>query len=341
MPVQRARSVPAIVASSFLFAATCFAPAAARAEPAILVEYFHPLWSHYFVTAIPAETDALDAGPTSSWQRTGRGFRVETAPGTGLAPVCRFHTAAFAGRGSHFYTADAAECDAVKANPDWTYEGIVFHAIVPDAAGQCAAGQVMVERYFNNGAGGAPNHVYTTDALHRLRLAGAGWVSEGAVFCIPPAHPDAVAQTQLLAGTEWELPDHYLKPQTAPIRIRFLSVPATGSLGGMFESLGMPALPAGVYHHALSGGVFEAYAGFGGFGGFDPLTGTWRIGGLANYEDWPMTSVGWELPSVAGPTVQACTFSADAHFADPSIGLLHPFQPYLRTPCIPVTAVKL
>ena len=55
------------------------------------VEYYNHRLDHYFVSATPAEIDALDLGTPSGWERTGLRFLayVKHAPGT--HPVCRFY----------------------------------------------------------------------------------------------------------------------------------------------------------------------------------------------------------------------------------------------------------
>ena len=41
-------------------------------------------------------------------------------------PVCRFYAK---GPNSHFYTAEAVECAAVKNDPGWTFEGIAYYDV--------------------------------------------------------------------------------------------------------------------------------------------------------------------------------------------------------------------
>ena len=48
------------------------------------------------------------------------------------ATVCRFFSAAFAPKSSHFYTNMPYECDLAKTYPAWTFEGEVFN--IPGAA---------------------------------------------------------------------------------------------------------------------------------------------------------------------------------------------------------------
>ena len=96
------------------------------------------------------------------------------------APVCRFFSARFDPKSSHFDTASAPECVVVKGNADWQFEGDVFHVALPDATGTCASGTQAIYRLYNNGLSGAPNHRFTTDAALRTTMVGEGWTPEGA-----------------------------------------------------------------------------------------------------------------------------------------------------------------
>ena len=158
------------------------------------VEYYNAGFGHYFVTAQADEIAGLDAGAFGgAFVRTGRTFQVHTSAGTALVPVCRFFTTpgTFGARSSHFYTADAAECAGLKANPAWIYEKIAFYVPMPDVAGTCPANSLPVYRMYNNGQTGAPNHRFTTDYATRLAFSPAlNWSHEGdgpvgVGFCAP------------------------------------------------------------------------------------------------------------------------------------------------------------
>lgn len=116
--------------------------------------------------------------------------KVYTDTTPNLAGVCRIFSAAFAPKSSHFYTPDAAECDTVKKNPDWTFEAVVFCMTPADANGGCASGTQPVYRVYDNGQGAAPNHRYTTSLTVRAQMLAAGWVPEGygkdgVIMCAP------------------------------------------------------------------------------------------------------------------------------------------------------------
>jgi hypothetical protein len=145
-----------------------------------LVEYYHATFGHYFVTHIADEIRKLDDGTFVGWSRTGRTINAWSQPAAGSVPVCRFFSAGFAPKSSHFYTSFASECTAVKGNANWSFEGEVFNVALPDGQGTCPAGTVAVYRLYNQGQTGAPNHRFTTDAAVRAQMLAQGWVAEGA-----------------------------------------------------------------------------------------------------------------------------------------------------------------
>jgi hypothetical protein len=178
-------------------------PGAAQGAPsapqATAVEYFNSAFGHYFVTALPAEIAALDAGRFDQWSRTGTSFGVWNG-GAGLDDVCRFFTTAFPPKSSHFYTPDPDECAKVKANPDWTFETIAFNTVRPGIDGGCPAFVAPLYRLYNRGQGGAPNHRYTTSLAVRAGMLQQGWIPEGygdagVIACVLPgvSEPPAIA----------------------------------------------------------------------------------------------------------------------------------------------------
>ncbi len=154
-----------------------------RAAPApglaLAVEFYNPTFAHFFITTNPVEIAKLDSGATPGWQRTGQSFNVYATPATGLAAVCRFFSASFAPKSSHFYAPRGLGCDAVLTNPVWQYEGDVFYTALPNAAGGCPDNNVPVYRLYNNGQGGAPNHRFTTSEVTRADMLRDGYVAEG------------------------------------------------------------------------------------------------------------------------------------------------------------------
>jgi probable HAF family extracellular repeat protein len=144
------------------------------------VEYRHAAFDHYFLTANADEIAKLDGGVFPGWARTGQTIEVHPDAAAGTHPVCRFFSAAFDPKSSHFYTADRDECEKVKADPAWQYEGTAFNIAKPFSYGGCPPDTQPVYRLYNDGKGGAPNHRFTTSLAARLVMIAAGWVSEGA-----------------------------------------------------------------------------------------------------------------------------------------------------------------
>jgi predicted dienelactone hydrolase len=155
------------------------------------VEYYYAAWNMYFVTAIPAEIAALDAGMFAGWQRTGLQFNVYSTTGApaSASTVWRFFSTTFSPKSSHFYTAIVSEYNSLLANPDWQLEGPVFNTPMPATDGTCPAGSIPIYRLYNNGMGGAPNHRFTTDVNVRAQMLAQGWAPEGwgigVGFCSP------------------------------------------------------------------------------------------------------------------------------------------------------------
>lgn len=157
---------------------------------ATAIEYYHQGFDHYFVTTLPNEIAALDSGTTTGWARTGLAFNVYVSGVSGTAAVCRFFSAAFGAKSSHFYTPNASECAIVMGNPDWQFEGQVFNVTLPTgSSGACPPGAQPLYRMYNNGQGGAPNHRYTTDVSARTLMITLGWIPEGdgigVIACVP------------------------------------------------------------------------------------------------------------------------------------------------------------
>lgn len=161
---------------------------------AVAVEYYDRALDHYFITISAAEINDLDTGVHGGWERTGLRFLAYQNPTPGANPVCRFYRTPGFGD-SHFYSASAAECQAVIDHPEtypgWTYEsGNVFYIALPDpVSGACASGTQPIWRFFNQRT---TNHRYTSDHTVRddMRADPATWVPEGygpdsVIMCAP------------------------------------------------------------------------------------------------------------------------------------------------------------
>lgn len=174
-------------------------------DTAPVYEYYHAGFGHYFSTASPGEQHAIETGAIAGWSRVGpqrwwlgeetgyaldRFYGVWVQPGAGRVPLCRFFSAAFAPKSSHFFTAWPGECEAVRRNPHWTFEGVAGYVRLPAPEGSCDEG-IPLYRYYNGGQSGAPNHRYVTGRYDRTAMDGrAGWVAEGATACVAWVRPD-------------------------------------------------------------------------------------------------------------------------------------------------------
>ena len=110
-------------------------------------------------------------------------------------PVCRFYGSPSPGPNSHFYTADAAECDKLKqlqqntpaTEKRWNFEEIAFAIQVPAGESCPSDAPVPVYRLYNKGfeKGKDSNHRFTTDAALYQAMIGQGWAGENIVMCAP------------------------------------------------------------------------------------------------------------------------------------------------------------
>lgn len=156
------------------------------------VEFYSPSNTHYFVTNIPDEIAALDAGVFPGWFRTGEYFLAyaNTIPpdsSGATADVCRFYGKPEAGLNTHFYSSFASECAFVAQTwPSlWIYETSRAFAVAQPAdevpfqvaAGTCYLGTEPVYRLFNNKPD--VNHRYTRSIATRESMLALGWISEG------------------------------------------------------------------------------------------------------------------------------------------------------------------
>ena len=160
------------------------------------VEYYHQDFNHYFVTALPVEIAALDAGVFAGWARSGQSFRVyPTHTYCSAANACRFWSGqTFEPKSSHFYTPYPTECAYLQQQGVWQYEGDAFALVMPAGPagqGNCRPPTQPLYRTYNNGMSGAPNHRYTTDPAVLDAMVAQGWIMEGEaatrVFACVPA----------------------------------------------------------------------------------------------------------------------------------------------------------
>jgi hypothetical protein len=147
-----------------------------------LVEFHNSALDHYFLAYDGAEARGIEAGAAGfGWTRTAQSFR----PG-GTHAVCRFYGTPGVGPNSHFFTIEPGECEQVKRDRGWTYEGLGFYA-TPVQNGTCAAPLKPVHRLYNNRwMHNDSNHRFTTSPDVVAQMQARGWVHEGVVFCAKP-----------------------------------------------------------------------------------------------------------------------------------------------------------
>jgi hypothetical protein len=182
--------------STLLFAAPvlfALAPRPAHAfcigcdEP-IVIEYRNAFTGHYLLLpdGDPEVAFVEGGGAGPGWERTGNDFVSSSLPGT--MPVCRFYSPVF---NTHFYTADAAECELVKHNSDWVYEKTAFPVYLPSPGQGCTTSVFRV--YL------AGDHRYTADAALRDSMLAKGWADEGVAWCAVSGGRNALTTIEVQA----------------------------------------------------------------------------------------------------------------------------------------------
>jgi hypothetical protein len=170
----------------------------AQAQTATVLEFFNGTLGHYFISQGAGEITSVDTGQAGKgWWRTAGAFSAY-ADGSALPanvkPVCRFYAR---GPNSHFYTADAAECEGLRnlergaAQPflGWAYEGVAFYVQVPQG-GICPSATQPIFRSYNQRAGfNDSNHRFTSSAAAHAQMIAQGWADEGIAFCVSAATP--------------------------------------------------------------------------------------------------------------------------------------------------------
>jgi len=169
-------------------------PGTAVAPPGTVpvIEYYNAARDHYFMSADAAEQAYVDRVLASIFQRTGELFYAwidpVLAPLTAL-PVCRFYAAGIIA--SHYFTANAAECQFIIANQGATWmleNSAAFYVLLPDINGNCQAGTLPVYKFFDNREDANQRH--TIDLSVRRAMLNRAWVPQGfgpnhVAFCTP------------------------------------------------------------------------------------------------------------------------------------------------------------
>ena len=157
-------------------------------------EFWNEIIDHYFVAAGQGEIDGILSGAAGpGWHLTGESFKVWPTPPVpngdfiGIGPVCRFYGVPAGGPNSHFFTASTEECEIVKRNGGWFYEGVGFYLRPVGNPRRCPDGTLSVNRAYNNGAArNDSNHRFTTSDSTIREMERKGWTVEGTVMCAQP-----------------------------------------------------------------------------------------------------------------------------------------------------------
>jgi predicted dienelactone hydrolase len=157
------------------------------------MEFYNTILGHYFLAAAQSEIDGILAGVAGpAWELTGQSFKVwpqpPSDPTAGAVPVCRFYGGRNGGPNSHFFTAEASECEQVK-HTGWFYEGIGFYIrpVGPAATERCPFGYLEVNRAYNRRfAQNDTNHRFSTSDSTMAEMARLNWIVEGTVMCARP-----------------------------------------------------------------------------------------------------------------------------------------------------------
>lgn len=158
------------------------AAAALMQDRQLIFEFYNSGANHFFRTGNKAEAAVVNRGSAGpGWYDTLNYFYAWREQVAGTQPVCRFYSQK---ANSHFYTANSDECEGVKKNADWHYEGISFYAKLP-VGGLCGDGLRPVYRVYNNRhAFNDQNHRFTTDYAIYEAMVKSGWRAEGVALCV-------------------------------------------------------------------------------------------------------------------------------------------------------------
>ena len=249
---------PLLLAAALLLqistACAFFIPVAQYAD-----EWINDYTGRRVLTSNAIEATALERGQAGpGWERTGYRFQVVSFgfESDDQVDVCRFYSHV---NNSHFFTANAGECNALKApGTGWIYEGIAFKVRAPRS--DCGDAQ-PVYRLYNNHPAGDVAHRYTSDPSVRSELIAAGWADEGVAWCTPlwtvVAQKTFSASSGSHLGSLQECESHVgacvalsglpampnvVKPYLPPFYIElnpdypFEAAPATGTGGDIFTA---------------------------------------------------------------------------------------------------------
>ena len=162
-------------------AAQTLAAVVALKPYSLVYEFYNVNLNHYFRTNNATEASIiLSGGVGTGWVDTQDYFLAWRDASQGAVPVCRFYSTVF---NSHFFTANADECEIVKKNKDWMYENIAYYVKLP-VNGVCPADTTPIYRAYNNRwMFNDGNHRFTTDMSLINELVANKWLFEGVAMC--------------------------------------------------------------------------------------------------------------------------------------------------------------
>lgn len=150
--------------------------------------------TRYFLSADEATSDALDSVP-DVFRRTYAAFFGVKANTPTAVPVCRFFSNGKNGVPlTHWFTADAADCAAKKADPRYVDEGVAFWAYPPSLNGACPRGTRGVTRYLltvGSDASAVSVRYSTLLSMRNQAVVGTSLQGDvkirddGVAFCVP------------------------------------------------------------------------------------------------------------------------------------------------------------
>jgi hypothetical protein len=162
-------------------------------------EFYNANLDRYFRTANADEAAGLRTNAQSGEADTGKTFLAypRTEYPKDAKPVCRFYGSQSPGPNSHFYTADASECENLKklqqttgaTEKRWNFEEIAFAVRTPTGDNCPSDAPVPVYRVYNKGfeRGRDSNHRLVVDKTLYQEMVGKGWSGEGVAMCTPKA----------------------------------------------------------------------------------------------------------------------------------------------------------
>jgi hypothetical protein len=181
-------------------AALCAVIVVGCSKPAPTVqvfEFYNANLDRYFRTANAEEASALRGNAASGEVDTGQTFLAypRTEYPKDAKPVCRFYGSQSPGPNSHFYTADASECENLKklqqttpaTEKRWNFEEVAFAVMTPSGDSCPSDAPIPVYRAYNNGfeRGRDSNHRLIADKALYQEMIAKGWTGEGVAMCAP------------------------------------------------------------------------------------------------------------------------------------------------------------